>query len=166
VSSSLQVHDPYPNPGDPRRSVRCQEVIPTDHLLLHILRDLSSRLSFDPVGSSFGWSDFQSRTFPLQHPSSSHNPSFLNPAKSYHLDSPSFPQTKHRKAEYTQLQLTSVRVRVLSSLQLSLCFFEEGSQGSRIGHVAKPFVRGFGVVRSTRREDGMSYVVQMNRFKE
>lgn len=93
---------------------------------------------------------------PPHHPPSSHNPSFVDSAEPYHLDSPSFPQAKHRKAEYTQLQLTSVRIRVLSPLQLGLCFFEEGSQGSRIGHVAKSFVRGSGVGRSTRREDGLS----------
>jgi hypothetical protein len=38
-------------------------------------------------------------------------------------------------------------------LQLGLCFFEQGGQGSRIGHVAKSFVRGFGVGTSVRREN-------------
>lgn len=40
--------------------------------------------------------------------------------------------TKHADPE-----LTSVRVRVLSALQLCLCLLKEGRQGSGVGHVAK-----------------------------
>jgi hypothetical protein len=53
---------------------------------------------------------------------------------------------------------------VLSTLQLGLGFFEEGGQGSRIGHVAKSFVRGFGVGTSVKR-GWIVRVVRKNRIR-